>query len=329
MRRREVITLLGGAAAAWPLTARAQQGERVRRIGVLMGTAESDPDQKAQVSAFAQALADHGWRDGRNILLEYRWASGDAAHLREQAAELASLTPDVVLAQGTPATTALRHAAPATAIVFVMVTDPVGSGLVSSLAHPGGRITGFTNYESTMGGKWLEALREVAPGMNRVAVIHNPDNAAAPGQLRAMEAAAPTLGVRVTAAPVRGAVEIEQAIAAFTPGTNGGLVVLVDFITLTHRDLIVTLAAHHRLPAIFNVSAFVKSGGLASYSVNPTDLFRRAAAYVDRILKGAKPADLPVQQPTKFELIINLKTARALGLEVPPTLLARADEVIE
>src|SRR5262245_21332647 len=231
-----------------------------------MGTAESDPDQKALVSAFGQALADHGWEDGRNVRLEYRWASGDAAHLREQAAKLASLTPEVVLAQGTPATTALRHAAPATAIVFVMVTDPVGSGLVSSLAHPGGHITGFTNYESTMGGKWLETLREAAPGINRVAVIHNPDNAAAPGQLRAVEAAAPTVGVRVTAAPVRSAAAIEQAIAAFT-GINGGLVVLVDFVTLTHRDLIVTLAARHRLPAIFNVSAFVKSGGLASYSV--------------------------------------------------------------
>jgi putative ABC transport system substrate-binding protein len=328
LKRREFVTLLGGAAVAWPLAARAQQPERVRRIGVLMGTAESDPDQKALVSAFAQALADHGWGDGRNVRLAYRWASGDAAHLREQAAELASLTPEVVLAQGTPATTALRHAAPATAIVFVMVTDPVGSGLVSSLAHPGGQITGFTNYESTMGGKWLETLREVAPGINRVAVIHNPDNAAAPGQLRAMEAAAPTLGVRVTAAPVRDAAAIEQAIAAFT-GINGGLVVLVDFITLTHRDLIVTLAARHRLPAIFNVNAFVKSGGLASYSVNPTDLFRRAAAYVDRILKGARPADLPVQQPTKFELIINLKTAKALGIEVPPMLLARTDEVIE
>jgi putative ABC transport system substrate-binding protein len=294
-----------------------------------MGTDESDPDQKALVSAFAQTLADLGWRDGRNIRIEYRWASGDTGRLREKAAELASLAPDVVLAQGTPATTALRHAAPATAIVFVMVTDPVGSGLVSSLAHPGGNITGFTNYEYTLGGKWLETLREIAPGINRVAVIHNPDNAAAPGQLRTIEAAAPALGVQVTAAAVRGAAEIEHAIATFAPGVNGGLVVVVDFITLTHRDLIVTLAARHRLPAIFNLQVFVKSGGLVSYSINPTDLFHRAASYVDRILKGAKVADLPVQAPIKFELHVNLKTAKALGLNVPPTLLARADEVIE
>jgi putative tryptophan/tyrosine transport system substrate-binding protein len=332
MKRRTFITLLGGAAATWPLAARAQQPDQMRRIGVLMGTEESDPDQKALVSAFAQALADLGWRDGRNIRIEYRWASGDTGRLREKAAELASIAPDVVLAQGTAPTTALRQAAPATAIVFVMVTDPVGSGLVSSLAHPGGNITGFTNYEYALGGKWLETLREIAPGINRVAVMHNPDNAAAPGQLRAIEAAAPALGVQVPAAPVRGAAEIEHAIATFAPPVNGGLgglVVLVDFITLTHRDLIVTLAARHRLPAIFNLRVFVKSGGLVSYSINPTDLFHRAASYVDRILKGAKVAALPVQQPTKFELHVNLKTAKALGLEVPPTLLARADEVIE
>jgi putative ABC transport system substrate-binding protein len=329
MKRRAFITLLGGAAAGWPLAARAQQGERMRRIGVLMGTDESDPDQKALVSAFVHALADLGWRDGRNIGIDYRWASGDTGRLREQAAELARLAPDVVVAQGTPATTALRHTAPATAIVFVMVTDPVGSGLVSSLAHPAGNITGFTNYEYALGGKWLETLREIAPRVNRVAVIHNADNAAAPGQLRTIEAAAPTLGVQVTPAPVRSAAEIEHAITTFAPGVNGGLVVLVDFITLTHRDLIVTLAAHHRLPAIFNVRVFVKSGGLVSYSINPIDLFYRAASYVDRILKGAKAADLPVQQPTKFELHVNLKTAKALGLEVPARLLARADEVIE
>src|SRR5262245_17871071 len=246
-----------------------------------MGTDGSDPDQKASVSAFVHALADLGWRDGRNIGIDYRWASGDTGRRREQAAELARLAPDVVVAQGTVATTALRHAAPATAIVFVMVTDPVGSGLVSRLAHPAGK------------------------------------------------AAAPALGVQVTAAPVRSAAEIKHAIATFAPGVNGGLVVLVDFITLTHRDLIVTLAAHHRLPAIFNLRVFVKSGGLVSYSINPIDLFYRAASYVDRILKGAKPADLPIEQPTMFELIINLKTAKALGLTVPPTLLATADEVIE
>jgi ABC-type uncharacterized transport system substrate-binding protein len=275
MRRRDSIISIGGAAAAWSLTARAQQSERMRRIGVLMGTDESDPEQKALVSAFVHALADLGWRDGRNIRIDYRWASGDTGRLREQAAELARLAPDVVVAQGTPATTALRHATPATAIVFVMVTDPVGSGLVSSLAHPAGNIMGFTNYEYTLGGKWLETLREIAPRINRVAVVHNADNAAAPGQLRTIEAAAPALGVQVTAAPVRSAAEIEQAIATFGPGVNGGLVVLVDFITLTHRDLIVTLAAHHHLPAIFNLRVFVKNGGLVSYSINPTDLFHR------------------------------------------------------
>src|SRR5262245_4839724 len=222
---------------------------------------------------------------------------------------------------------ALRHAAPSTAIVFVMVTDPVGSGLVSSLAHPAGNITGFTNYEYALGGKWLETLREIAPRVNRVAVIHNPDNAAAPGQLKTIEAAAPALGVQVTAAPVRSVAEIEPAIATFAP--DGGLIVLVDFITLTHRDLVVTLATHHRLPAIFNVRVFVKNGGLVSYSINPIDLFYRAASYVDRILKGTKAADLPVQQPTKFELHVNLKTAKALGLTVPPGVLAIADEVIE
>jgi putative ABC transport system substrate-binding protein len=205
VRRREFITLVGGASVVWPLAARAQQGDRVPRIGVLMGTDESDPEQKALVSAFVHALVDLGWRDGRNIRIDYRWASGDTGRLREQAAELARLAPDVVVAQGTPATTALRHATPATAIVFVMVTDPVGSGLVSSLAHPAGNITGFTNYEYTLGGKWLEILREIAPRVNRVAVVHNADNAAAPGQLRTIEAAAPALGVQVTAAPVRSA----------------------------------------------------------------------------------------------------------------------------
>jgi putative ABC transport system substrate-binding protein len=329
VKRREFITLLGGTSVAWPLAARAQQPDRMKRIGVLMGTAESDPEQKALVAAFVRALADFGWKDGGNVRIEYRWASGDADLLRAHAAELARLVPDVIFGQGTPIVTAMQRQSRTTPIVFVMVTDPIGSGLVASLANPGGNITGFSNYEYTMGGKWLETLREVSPGMHRVAVIYNPDNSALPGAVRAIEGAAPTLGVQVTAAPVRSAAEIERAIAAFANGANGGLLILADFITLVNRQLIVALAARHRLPAIYNHSAFVRSGGLMSYGIDPIDLFWRAASYVDRILRGEKPGDLPVQAPTKFELVVNLKTAKALGLTVPLTLQAAAAEVIE
>jgi putative tryptophan/tyrosine transport system substrate-binding protein len=328
VKRREFITLVGGAAA-WPVAARAQQAERVRRVGVLRGDAESDPQAQADVATFEKALKESGWAAGGNVRIEHRWASGDAARLRAQAAELASLMLDVIFTSGTPPTTALRQAAPTTPIVFVNVTDPVASGLVSSLAHPGGNITGFTNFELTMGGKWLETLKEVAPGVTRVAVIGNPENAAHLGQLRSIEAAAPTLGVQVSAAFVQGAVEIERVINAFASGANSALVVLTDFITNANRELILALAAKHRLPAVYNQRYFVTDGGLLSYGDDQADLFRRAATYVDRILRGAKPGDLPVEGPTKFELTINLKTAKALGLTVPLALLTRADEVIE
>jgi putative tryptophan/tyrosine transport system substrate-binding protein len=328
MRRREFIALIGGAAAC-SFAARAEQPDRVRQIGVLMGTSESDPNQKALVSAFTQALAELGWKEGTNTRIERRWADGDIARLQTQAAELASLTRDALFVQGTPGTTALRQAAPTTPLVFVMITDPVSSGLVSSLAYPGGNITGFTNYEFSMGGKWVEILKEIAPGTSRVAVIFNPDNPALPGQLRSIEAAGPTLGIQVAAKPARNATDFERTISAFASEPNGGLLVLLDFVTLAHRDLIIKLAAQHHLPAGFTLRVFPESGGLISYGVDSTDLFRRGASYVDRILKGARPADLPVQAPTKFELVINLRTAKALGLDVPPSLLARADEVIE
>jgi putative ABC transport system substrate-binding protein len=332
MRRRAFITLLGGAASsslALPLAAWAQQGQLMRRIGVLMGTAENDPDQKASLSALVEALAALDWRDGRNIRIEYRWAAGDANLLRTQAAELASLSLDVVLAQGTPATAALLQSAPATPIVFVAVTDPVGSGLVANLAHPGSNITGFANYETTMAGKWLATLREVAPAVNRVVVLVNPDNAGNAWQVRAMEAAASKLRVQLTTAFVRVAPEIERAIETFATGEGSGLLVLTDFVTLAHRELIVSSAARHRLPTAFSERSFVAAGGLVSYGVDRAELFRRAASYIDRILRGAKAADLPVQQPTKFELVVNLKAAKALGLSIPETFLIRADEVIE
>jgi putative ABC transport system substrate-binding protein len=327
--RREFITLLGGAAT-WPLAARAQQGERMRRVGVLMGTAESDPDQNALVVRLTQTMAELGWKEGSNIHFEYRWAAGDVSRLWAHASELARLAPDAIFVQGTPGTIALRQSAPTTPLVFVMVTDPISSGLVSSLAQPAGNITGFTNYEFSMGGKWLAILKELAPSIRRVAVIHNPDNPALTGgQLRAIEAAGPSLDIQVTGGPVRSVKEIEQTISALAGAANGGFLVLADYLTLAHRKLIVELAAHHRLPAGYNLLAFAASGGLVSYGVDPGDLFRRAASYIDRILKGGRPSDLPIQQPTKFSLIINLNTAKALGLTVPLTLQASADEVIE
>jgi putative ABC transport system substrate-binding protein len=329
MKRRDFITLLGGAAAAWPLAAHAQQARPGRRIGVLLGFAETDPAAQASVAAFQKRLKELGWTASGNVRVEYRWASGDAARLRAHAAELASLGLDVIFTSGTPSTTALRQAAPTTPIVFVNVTDPVASGLVSSLAHPGGNVTGFSNFELTMGGKWLEMLKEVAPGVNRIAVIVNPENTAVLGHLRSIEAAAPTLGVQVSTAPVRGAAEIERAIDAFASGANGGLVVLADFITNANRELIIAPAAKRRLPAVYNDRIFVTDGGLFSYGPDDIDQYQRAAGYVDRILKGEKPADLPVQSPTKFELVINLKTAKALGLTIPESFLLRADEVIE
>jgi putative ABC transport system substrate-binding protein len=315
--------------AAWPLKAHAQQSIRLKRVGVLMGTVESDPDQKDLVSAFSQALADLDWKEGANIHIEYRWAAGDPSRLPVLAAELGRLALDAIFVQGTPATTALRRAAPTTPVVFVNVSDPVSTGLVSSLAHPGGNITGFTNYEFSMGSKWLEILKQVSPGVVRVAVIYNPDNPVMAGNLHSIEIAGPKLKTQVVARPCRESEDFERAVAAWASEPNGGLLVLLDFLTLAHRDLIIALAARYRLPAGYALRVFAENGGLFSYGVDAKDLFRRGAAYVSEILKGAKPANLPVQQPTKYELIINRKAANALGLNIPQTLLATADELIE
>ena len=330
VRRREFISLLGGALAASPLVAQAQPDGRVMRtVVVLMGTTESDPDQRALVSVFTQALAERGWRDGANVHVEYRWANGDIARVRDLTVELARLAPEAIFTSGTAATMALRQAAPVTPIVFVNVTDPVGTGLVSSLAHPAGKITGFTNYEFSMGGKWLDILKDIAPGIGRVAVVFNPDNPAHTGVLHSIKAAGRGSAIQVVARPARNDREFERAISAAASEGSVGLLVLWDYLTLAHRELIIELANRYRLPAGYGVRAFAASGGLFSYGVDFIDLFRRSASYVDQILKGVRPADLPVQQPTKFELVINLKTAKVLGLTPPPTLLATADEVIE
>jgi putative ABC transport system substrate-binding protein len=306
--------------------ARAQQ---MRVVGVLMGTAATDPDQNAMVSAFIEALENLGWKEGTNIHIESRWAGGDTARLQELAVELARLHPDAIFAQGTPATTAVRRAAPAIPTIFVNVIDPVRSSLVSSLAHPGGSVTGFTNYEFAMGGKWLQILKELAPSVNRVAAVYNPDNPILPGQVHSIEAGGQALGIEVAARPARNDQEFERIITAWASEANSGLLVLLDFLTLTHRQLIIELAARYRLPAGYGLRVFPASGGLFSYGVNSLDLFHRGASYVDQVLKGAKPADLPVQEPTKFELVINLRTAKALGLTIPESALSLADEVIE
>jgi len=330
MRRRDFITLLIGAASSPILLSLTAGAQRVTpRIGVLMGTAENDVEQRSLVSTFIQRLTDLGWRDNENIHVEYRWAAGDPDRLRNLAAELAGLNLDAIFAQGTPATTALRRSAPTTPVVFVNVTDPVSSGLVSSLAHPGGLITGFSNYEAAIGGKWLEFLKEAAPATTRVAVLFNADNSGLDESVRAVKASGPTLGIRVIEAPARDANEIEQVIDDFGKDRDGGLLVFADFLMMANRELIVTLAANHHLAALYSLRQFTAGGGLMSYSVDSNDLFLQAATYVDRILRGAKPGDLPVQQPTKFELVINMRTAKTLGLAIPQSLLATADEVIE
>ena len=329
MKRRYFITLLGGAAAAWPLVARAQQGERVRRIGVLMNLAADDQESLTRVTAFVQGLQQLGWTDGRNVRIDTRWAAGDAGRFRRYAAELVALTPDVILASTSPSVAALQQASRTLPIVFANVTDPVGQGFVESLARPGGNTTGFSVYEYGIGPKWLELLKEITPGVNRVAVLRDPTLAATSGLLGAIQGVAPSFGVEVSPLGVRDSGEIERGITAFARGSNGGLIVLPTPLTGVHRGLIVTLAARHRLPAVYALRFYVTSGGLVSYGPDVIDAYRRAASYVDRILKGEKPADLPVQNPTKYELVINLKTARALGLEIPPALIARADEVIE
>jgi putative tryptophan/tyrosine transport system substrate-binding protein len=329
MRRREFISLLGGAAATWPLTARAQQAERVRRVGVLMHLAADDPEGQPRITAFEQGLRELGWAVGRNLRIDYRWAAGDPDRLRKYAAELAALAPDVILAGGgTPLVVALQQATATVPIVFVGVADPVGAGLVGSLARPGSNATGFTVYEYSISGKWLELLKEIAPRVTRAAVIRELAIAGT-GQLGAIQSVAPSLGVELFPIGVRDAGEIERAVVAFSRGSNGGLIVTGSPSTLVHRHQIITLAARHLLPAVYPYRYFVASGGLVSYGPDVIDQFRSAASYVDRILKGEKPADLPVQAPTKYELVVNAKTAKQLGLEIPPTLLARADEVIE
>jgi putative ABC transport system substrate-binding protein len=329
MKRREFITLLGGAAASWPVTARAQPRERMQRIGVLMNLASDDSEAMAHVTAFAQSLQELGWTDGRNVRIDYRWGVGDVERYRRYAIELVALAPDVMLATNTSTVRALQQASRSTPIVFAGATDPVGGGLVANLARPGGNVTGFTTSEFGMSGKWLELLKEVAPQLTRAAVLRDSSTTGAVGQFGAIQAIAPAFGVELSPVDVRDAGEIAHAVTAFARGANGGLIVVGTALAVVHRELITSLAAEHRLPAVYPFRAFVTAGGLISYGPDRVEPFRLAAGYVDRILKGEKPADLPVQSPTKYELVINLKTAKALGLDIPATILARADEVIE
>jgi putative tryptophan/tyrosine transport system substrate-binding protein len=329
MRRRDLIRMIAGSAAAWPLAARAQQRGPMRRLGVLMNVTETDPESAARIAAFLQGLQQSGWIDGRNVQIDIRWAAGDVEHFRRYSAELVALAPDVILASSSPAVAELRQATHTTPIVFVGIVDPVGAGFVDSLARPGGNATGFTLFEYGLSGKWLELVKEIAPPITRAAVLLDPASPAESGMFAAIQSVAPSVGVELSPFGMRDASEIERAITAFASGPNGGLIVLGSTLANIHRELIITLAARHRLPAVYSDRLFVTSGGLISYGPNRIDQFRRGAAYVDRILKGEKPSDLPVQAPTRYELVINLKTAKALGLELPSTLLSRADEVIE
>jgi ABC-type uncharacterized transport system substrate-binding protein len=328
MNRRAFISLLGGAAV-YPLAARAQRPERMRRIGVLIQVAEGDPQARTEVVAFLRSLHDLGWSEGRNLRVDTRWGGGDTDRIRKYAAELVALAPEVVLALGGTVAGALQQASGTVPIVFVNVTDPVGRGYVASLSQPVRNATGFTSFEFGMGGKWLEVLKEIAPRMTRAAVLRDPAITAGIGYLAAIHALAPSIGVQVIPVDVRAASDIERAIAAFSSTPMGGLIVTADPAAIVHREAIIALAARHRLPAVYPYRFFITSGGLISYGLDNIEQYRLAAGYVDRILKGEKPADLPVQAPTKYELVINLKTAKALGLDVPATLLARADEVIE
>ena len=326
--RRELLAALGGAAG-WPLAACAQQPDRMRRVGVLMPFAENDSDAQANIAAFRRALQVLGWTDNRNVRIDYRWGGGEPERINTYARELVGLKPDVILVSSPLVLQPLLQETRSIPIVFTQITDPVGSGFVASLAHPGGNVTGFAIAEFSMYGKSLEMLKEVAPQVARVAVLLNPEQAPQAGMWRAIEAAAPSFRVQVTAADVRDSAEIKRAIDSFASESNGGLIVLPNVPTIVHRGLIMAMAARHRLPAVYSFRQFVREGGLISYGPDRLDQYRRAAAYVDRILRGEKPSDLPVQQPTKFELAINLKTAKALGLDVSPMLLGRADEVIE
>jgi len=327
MRRREFI--LGGAATAWSVNARAQQDERVRRIGVLLPAAADDAEVQIWLAAFLQALAQLGWTIGRNMRVDIHWATPDATKIRQHATELAAKAPDVILTGGTSTTAPMVQATRAVPIVFATVVDPVGAGFIDSLARPGGNATGFLLYEYSLGGKWLELLKQIAPSVRRVAVFGDPDTATGPAQFGVIQAVAPSLRVEVSSFNKRGASDIERAITTFARSPNGGLIVTAGGPAFLNRDLIITLAARHRLPAVYFDRAFVAAGGLISYGPERTDLYRRAAAYIDRILKGEKPANMPVQAPTKYQLVINLRTAKALGLEVPLHLQQLADELIE
>ena len=329
MRRREFITLLGGTAVTWPLAARAQQPERMRRIGILLPATSDDPEFQARVGAFLQGLQQSGWAIGRNVRIDTRWATSNAAAIRKHAAELAALTPDVILAHGASTVGPLLQATRTVPIVFPIAADPVGSGFVESLARPGGNATGFMSFEFTLSGKWLELLKQIAPGLTRAAFIRDATQGSGRSYFAVIQAMAPSLKVDVTPVNMRDAGEIEQSVAAFARSPNGGLIVAPSGAAYLYRDLIITLAARHKLPAVYFERYFVAAGGLVSYGPDFIDQYRAAASYVDRILKGEKPADLPVQAPTKYELVFNLKTAKALGLTIPTSVLARADEVIE
>jgi ABC-type uncharacterized transport system substrate-binding protein len=329
MKRRAFITLLGGAAAAWPVAARAQQSDRVRLIAVMGGGIANDPNAQANIAAFLQVLEKLGWTVGRNLRIESRQGAGNADDTRKYAVEVVALAPDVILSNGTANLGPLLQATRTVPIVFTTVVDPVGGGFVNTLARPGGNATGFIQFEYTLSGKWLELLKQIAPGVTRVAVLRDPVITDGIGQFAVIQSVAPSLGVEVSAINVREAGEIKQAVTAFARSPNGGLILTASALAVAHRELIIALAARHKLPAVYYRRHFADSGGLVSYGSDIVQQFRGAASYVDRILKGEKPADLPVQAPTKYELVINLKTAKALGLEVPPTLLARADEVIE
>ena len=327
--RRKLLAALGGAAAAWPLAGRAQQRERMRRIGVLTTLTSDDPEFQARNAAFLQALQEWGWTVGRNARIDYRFSGGDPERTRKSAEELVAVTPDLILAIGSPAVAPLQQLTRSVPIVFTNVVDPVGAGFVDNLARPGGNITGFMQYEYSLAGKWLELLKEIVPRLQRAAILRDSATIAGGGQFGAIQSVASSLGVEVRPISVRDAAEIERGIAGFARDANCGLIVPGSGLAVIHSDLIVALAARHRLPAIYWTRLHVAAGGLISYGSETVDQYRGAAGYVDRILKGEKPADLPVQAPTKYELVINLKTAKALGLDVPPTLLARADEVIE
>jgi putative ABC transport system substrate-binding protein len=330
MKRRDFITLLSGAAVAWPLAARAQQTERVRHIGVLSSLVADDAAGKARIAAFRQGLQQLGWTEGSNVRIDIRWSASSAVDIRKYAAELVASAPDAILAAGGSSVVGpLLQTTRTVPIVFASVTDPVGGGFVDSLARPGGNATGFMSDEYSLSSKWLELLKQIAPGVTRVAVLRDPNISSGTGQFGAIQASAPSLRVEVSPVNMRDAGEIERAVAAFARSSNGGLIVTGSGLAQVHRNLIITLAARHKLPAVYFERQFVASGGLVSYGPDFIDMYRRAAGYVDRILKGEKPADLPVQAPTNYELVINLKTAKALGITMPPTLLARADEVIE